>query len=130
MGVSRVINRRTAVLGLLLVILATAGFGFAASNTVDQSSAGDGSTAISGYDIENIDYTLAGDPTLLSSVSFDLNGGVGDPDVGEVKVQLNSLVPGQWFDCTGGGVGTVYTCAINGSVTVAAADIFRVVAVQ
>ncbi len=130
MGVSRVINRRTAVLGLLLVILATAGFGFAASNTVESSSAGDGATTISGYAIADIDYTLAGDPSTIQSVSFTLNGGVGDPDVGDVKVKLDSTVANQWFDCTGGGVGTTYTCTVGGAVTVAAADLFRVVAVQ
>jgi hypothetical protein len=128
MGVSRLINRRTAVLGLLLVILATAGFGFAASNNVQPSRAGDGYAAISGYNVTQIDYTLGANPADIASVSFQLAGGATAP--GDVKVKLvNSS--STWFDCTQGGttLPATYTCTVTG-VTVLAADEFRVIAAQ
>ncbi len=129
MGVSRVINRRTAVLGLLLVILATAGFGFAASNSVPESRAGDGEGVISGFTITNISYSVnTTDPSMLSEVSFTVNGGTVVP--GDVWV---TLVDGSttWDDCTASSGATMpanFTCAVN--VAVLAADELRVVAAQ
>lgn len=131
MGVSRVINRRTAVLGLLLVILATAGFGFAAGNTVAPSSAGDGEEVISGYTVGNINYDLdAIDPANLAGVNFELSGGVGLPPTGNVKVKLVQS-GGTWFDCSTSDVTLPadYSCTVTG-VTVLAANEFRVVAAQ
>jgi hypothetical protein len=130
MGISRVINRRTAVLGLLLVILATAGFGFAAVNTVAPSSAGDGAEDISGYAITNIDYVLdTNDPTLIDEVNFFLAGGTGAPN--DVEVKLIST-GSDWFTCTATPAGhpTTYNCDVDVVTTVTAADEFRVVAAQ
>ncbi len=129
MGVSRVINRRTALLGLLLVILATAGFGFAAGNTVDPSRAGDGEGAITGFDITDITYDVnTTNPSMLSTVSFTVNNGSVVPS--DVWV---TLVDGSttWDDCTaasGASMPADFTCAVN--VAVVDADLLRVVAVQ
>lgn len=132
MGVSRVINRRTAVLGLLLVILATAGFGFAAGNTVADSSAGDGQKVISGYTVDTITYNLDDtDPGYIEDVSFKLSGGAGIPAAGNVQVKLVQS-GGTWYDCTtsASGLPATYTCDTESAVTVAAANEFRVVAAQ
>ncbi len=128
MAVSRVFNRRTAVLGLLLVILATAGFGFAASNTVQTSRAGDGQATISGYNVTQIDYTLETDPSNIDSVSFQLAGGATAP--GDVKVKLVQTGT-TWFNCSQGGttLPATYTCDVS-NTTVLSADEFRVVAAQ
>jgi hypothetical protein len=131
MGVSRVINRRTAVLGLLLVILATAGFGFAASNTVPSTAAGDGAGVISGYNVTDIDYTLGGtNQSDIDQVDFNLaplaTGGPVAPEVVQIELVANS---GTWFNCipaSGGGVGD-YVCDVSG-VTVVAANQLRVIA--
>lgn len=131
MSVSRIINRRTAVLGLLLVILATAGFGFAASNDVPASSAGDGMDTISGYTVTGITYDLDDtDPGMIAGVGFNLSGGVGLPPTGNVKVKLVQT-GGSWFTCstTDTALDADYTCAVTG-VTVLAANEFRVVAAQ
>ena len=128
MGVSRVINRRTAVLGLLLVILATAGFGFAASNNVQNSRAGDGYAEISGFNINSIDYDLVDtDPTTIDSVSFVVNGGTVVPDDVHVKL-VNSATA--YDPCTTSSLTmpATFTCDVN--VTVLAADEFRVIAAQ
>lgn len=130
MGVSPLINRRTAILGLLLVILATTGFGFAASNTVPASSAGDGDETISGYTVSNVTYQLAADPANLAGVSFSLSGGARFPAAGNVKAKLVQS-SNTWFNCTtvGASLPATYTCAVTG-VTVLAADELRVVAAQ
>ena len=63
--------RRLLILGALGIV-AAATLGFAASNTVDPSNAGDGSGAVSGYTVTNIHYTLGANPATTSQVSFDV----------------------------------------------------------
>jgi len=55
----RLFNFRTTTVILLALILSAVAFGFAAANTVDDSGAGDGSGAISGYDVA-VSYTTDG----------------------------------------------------------------------
>jgi len=52
----RVPFRQLLVVGGGAVVLATAGFAYMASNTVPASYAGEGSAAVSGYTVSNIDY--------------------------------------------------------------------------
>lgn len=114
-------GRRLTVLALF-AILAMSAFGFAASNTVPDSNAGDGDGDISGYIITNITYELS-DTTIgaVDNVSFDLDVAASD-----VKVAFNT--PATVFDCTVSG-GTSVSCDLTG---VAAVDInnLRVVAAQ
>jgi len=123
MGISRVINRRSAVLGLLLVILATAGFGFAATNNVQNSRAGDGEGEIAGYNVTNISYGLnATDPEQFASVSFDVAGGQVVPTTVQARIG-----GGTWSaPCTESA--SRFTCSITGDVESAAT--LQVVAVQ
>jgi hypothetical protein len=133
MGVSRVINRRTAVLGLLLVILATAGFGFAAGNTVAPSGAGDGTGVVSGFNITAVDYVLdAANPGLIAEVKFNL--AAVDPTLTAVpeQVQIQLIAStGAWYGCAADGGDTTvpadFTCTV-GNVTVVAANQLRVIA--
>lgn len=133
MGISRVINRRTAVLGLLLVILATAGFGFAATNTVPSSAAGDGAEVISGYVVSDIDYVLntTADPAVITDVDFVLtNDGSGHTAVPEVvEAQVDSS-GGAWYTCTTADIAPGpfdYTCT-GGNTVIIDADQLRVIA--
>jgi hypothetical protein len=135
MGVSRVINRRTAVIGLLLVILATAGFGFAATNTVPESAAGDGAGDISGYVVANIDYTFdtTNYPGVITMVSFDLTPtdatNTNAPE--NVDAQLDSS-GGAWYDCAlqsaANAVPFVYDCTSTSNTGIQDADRLRVIA--
>jgi hypothetical protein len=116
-------------LGMLAIatIFAGAVYGFAASNTVDDSDAGEGSGTISGYTVTNVAYTLDGtDPSTLDTVSFDITGTISaaDPDI--VKVKLESA-GSTWYDCTIG-VSPNWSCSIAGAVAVSAADELDVVA--
>jgi hypothetical protein len=84
-------------------VLAVAGgsFAFAASNNVASSNVGVGNSVISGYTVENIQYTYAtNDPTNVARIDFTL-----DKPATAVKIQLDSTaVSGDinwgWMDCT------------------------------
>jgi hypothetical protein len=131
-------NRRTIVsLAVLLLIMAVA-YGFAASNVVADSSAGDGIGNISGYKISGVTYTLAtADPRNLSSVSFTIaDDGVTTNGVATVPTTLKigfpasaSAAPATWFNCTPPSTypGTA-TCSVTGTVKVYDINFLEVVA--
>lgn len=55
-------------------IVAVSALGFAATNTVPASNAGDGSGSVSGYTVSNIHYNLnATNPANADSVTFDIS---------------------------------------------------------
>ena len=66
-------TRRLAAVAIIAVV-ALAGFGFAASNTVPGSKAGDGAGAITGYVVSTVHYNLnAANPRNIDSVTFALD---------------------------------------------------------
>ena len=125
---SRIPLRWLAMFALSL-ILASAAYGFAASNTVPTSNAGDGAGAISGYTISAVHYTLnATNPANIDSVSFTIAPAV--PAGGTVTVKL--VAAGTTFKgCTVTG-GTSVSCPSSGTlgVSAAAADELQVIAAQ
>ncbi len=65
--------RRLLIIGALGLVSA-ATLGFAASNTVSGSYAGDGSGTVSGYNITNLHYNLdSTNPNLTTSITFNIN---------------------------------------------------------
>jgi hypothetical protein len=74
---SKLLQYRFRILALviMMLILATASYGFAAANTIaDAGLAGEGSNTVSGYNVTLVNYVLdAGDPTQLDSVLFTLD---------------------------------------------------------
>jgi archaellin len=106
---------------LMVLVLATTAFAFAASNTMPASTyAGEGATVTSGYTVSNVAYNLnATTPSNIDSVSFDLNAAAGT-----VKVSLS----GTFYNCTNG-VGFSWSCTSTGE-TVAGATELRVVATE
>jgi hypothetical protein len=105
---------------LVVVIIAISGFtfAFAAANTVADTKAGEGSGAVTGYNVGTIVYNLnAANPANIDSVTFTL-----DAAANLVKIRLVS--GGAWFTCP---AGTTITCPTAG-VTVAAANTLQVVA--
>jgi len=119
-------RRRRSVLALLLAITAAiAAYGFTATNTVEDSRAGDGTGQILAYDVSSISYTLlASDPTKISGVDFTLDEAATD-----AKAQVGPGVA--WADCTITG-GTSASCTFAGGdePDVLPADELRVVAVS
>ncbi|HET7143237.1 MAG TPA: hypothetical protein VFI68_04375 [Anaerolineales bacterium] len=107
---------------LVVLVLATSAYAFAATNTVPASRAGEGSGAISGYTVSNIVYTFdTSNPSDLTNVAFSL-----DAAAATVKVSLTAA--GTLQACTNPS-GNNWTCALTG-VTVTGASSLRVVASQ
>lgn len=105
---------------IVSLVFATAAFAFAASNTVPDTTAGDGSGTISGYTVSNVTYALnASNPGDVDSVAFTIA-----PTTGVVRVQLNGST---WYNCTNT-AGSV-SCTTTGLTALAAANL-RVVAAQ
>lgn len=101
MFIAALLRIRTIAAIAAALVLATVAYGFAASNDVAISNAGDGEKAISGYHVTNVTYDLnATDPINLDGLSFDIapdNSGA-QPDT--VKVQLTA--GGAWYEATAG----------------------------
>ena len=119
------INLRVLAIIAVIAIMATAAYGFAASNTFTDGAgyAGDGSGTVSGFTITNVQWTLAADPSILASVSFQT-----DNNAGTVKASLND--GGSWSSCTQTTNAKHWSCAFSGSPSVASTADLRVVAVQ
>ena len=122
-------NLRVLPVVALGAIVAVAGSGFAAANTVPTSKAGDGNAAISGYTVStgSVHYSLdSTDPGKIDSVTFTLNSA---PQTGStVKIKLVSSGT-DWYTCTTSGTPAVNaTCATTSpQATVASANELRVI---
>jgi hypothetical protein len=106
-------NRRRALIFVILVfILGTAAYGFAATINMGgiDVNAGEGSTVISGYTVTSLDFTVNPlNPTVFSDLDFNLNGGA---DTVYVGLDLGAGIT--WITCTptpDGGGGTDVDCA-------------------
>jgi hypothetical protein len=116
-------RRRVLVLALLAFVVATAAYAFTAGNTVPASKAGDGSGAITGYNVTNVAYNLdAANPQLIDSVEFDL-----DAAAGEVKAKVQAAGT-NWANCTN--AVNHWTCDFAVNPTVLSADQLTVVSVS
>jgi hypothetical protein len=116
------LHRRAAFAGLLAIVV-VASYGFAASNTVPGTRAGDGSAAVSGFTTTNVHYNLDPiNPQQLASVTFTISPAV--PAGGTVRVSTNGGAT--WTaPC---GTGSTITCTTT--ATVASVTGLRVVAAQ
>lgn len=107
----------------ILAALAVAAFGFAASNTVNDSKAGDGSGTVSGYTVSNIDYNLdPSNPANIDSVEFDLDAAAED-------VYVSHDGGTTWTACNPG-AGNHFTCDFNPNIQVLPLTQLRVVAAE
>lgn len=120
-------SSRVLLVTLLLFVLAGATYAFAATNSVDDTYAGDGSGTITGFNVTNIEYEVSGEN--ISSVTFDVTA-QGDPTVTAGVVQVSFDDGTNWeTDCTINS-GVNWTCDIDPTVTVLEAVSLRVIAVQ
>lgn len=117
-------NFKVLSIVLVVIVIASSAYAFAAANTVPDTKAGDGLGTVSGYTVTGIVYTLnATDPSTLDSVAFDLGAAAA---TGKVKAQLVATT-GTWYTCTQVGVTTVWTCSTTG-LTASSVNQLRVVA--
>ena len=120
---NNILRPRTAGMIALALILAAAVYGFAASNTVPATYAGDGSGTISGYEICNLVYSIYGDgdPTDIDQISFDLRADDGTcanaVNASTVLLSFNGGAPlPTWVDCSPGAPASAISCAVSQSV--------------
>ncbi len=90
---------KTLALILILVVLAAIVYGYAASNSVPESGAGEGSGTISGYLISSIHYSLLNsDPTKVNMLSMQIapDGNAGVPS--QVRISVDDGTT--WITCS------------------------------
>jgi hypothetical protein len=123
--ITSILRVRFIAAAALALVMATAAYGFAASNTVPATNAGEGSGTVSGYTASNVVYVLeTADPTKLDTVTFTLTGAT---TAGTVKVQLVS--GGTWYTAANGGSGDDWTVDPSaGSLNVNAVNTLHIVA--
>jgi hypothetical protein len=129
MVLSRFLRPRNVTITLFALLFTGLMYGFAATNSVPGSAAGDGSGTISGYTASAITYTLnAGDPTKIDAIKFTLTNTSGGSAPVTVRAQLSAA--GAWYTCSLSG--TTWSCDTTGGggATVAGATLLRVVAAQ
>lgn len=104
----RTLGSVTMLLGILIV-LATAAYGYTVGISTPTSSAGYGSTTIAGYDVAEVHYTVANVNTLLvTSIEFKLDK---PANVAKARFQLNDSSLTAWsFPCALSG--GVWTCTV------------------
>ena len=118
------VGRWTRRLGVLAVAGAVAlgGYAYTASNTVPATSAGLGATAISGYAVSSVAYSLnASTPSNIDAVTFTLNPTAASV----VKAQL--VTGGSYYSCINT-AGSVSCATTSPQATVAAANQLTVLA--
>ncbi|HVN16603.1 MAG TPA: hypothetical protein VMT73_12735 [Anaerolineales bacterium] len=112
---------KVLLVALAVIAIAVSAYAFAASNTVPNTQAGDGSGTVSGYTVSAIAYNLnSTDPSTLDSVNFTLSAAATT-----VKIKLVNAGT-TWYDCTVV-TGNDWTCNTSG-VAVSTIDQLRVVA--
>jgi hypothetical protein len=100
MTISNLLKPKFFAIAIIIFVLATVAFGYAAANVVPESGAGEGVGTVSGYTIANIDYTLlTGDPTKVASVTFDVTPTSGAQAPEDVLISVDSGTT--WITCTG-----------------------------
>ncbi len=93
------------------LVMAAASYGYATSNSISASRAGDGTGAISTYGVSGVQFGLdVNDPSLITRATFSLAGSVGAQTA---AVRFNTS--GTWYGCSISG-GTNVICTINPAI--------------
>lgn len=120
-------GRLVAIIVIALVLSVTT-YAFAAANTVDKSSAGEGSAAISGFTITNVAYTLDTDPTNIAKVGFTATSAGSPVGTPKFMVKLSGIT---WVSCDAVTGSSPYTVTCTGALgTVNAATLLDIIAYQ
>ena len=119
----RVRSSKMFIVAIIIMILATSAYAFAASNTVPTSNAGEGSAAIGGYAVTGVTYTYStANPSMITAVDFDIAPATTKAGVslvsGAALTNCGTITP-----IAGG---SHVSCTVN--VSVLSANMLRVVA--
>ena len=126
MGISGLLSLKTLPVLAFAGLVAVAGSGYAAANTVPTSKVGDGAGAISGYAISQIRYGLnSSNPINIDTVSFVLDSAPAAGSTVKVKLVASGST---WYSCTLGTPATNVSCTTTSpQATAATANELRVV---
>ena len=118
-----VLRPRSFGMLIIALILAASIYGFANSNTVPASYAGDGQNTISGYTVSALSYDIYGDsdPTDIDGISFTLSAAAG-----QVYVSFDGGT--SWEDCSPGTPSSSISCTLGTPVSVLSATQLRIIA--
>jgi hypothetical protein len=104
------------MIAMLVIVLASGFYAFAAANTVEASAAGYTGTEVSGYDVTAIVYNLnATDPSLVDTINFTVTPTTGLTVAAITKIQTET--GGTWTDCVvtpGTAPSATVVCTITG----------------
>ena len=122
MRAARIRKRRAGLLGTVLFFgaMAMAGSAFTAANTLENTAAGSGSAAVTGYAVSGVDYVLnTANPKYITTVDFTLTGAsvnTPQPDTGKILAKLKSadVTKATYTDCTIDGSWTAATATVPG----------------
>src|ERR1051326_838058 len=79
-------NFKVVLIALAILVIAGSAYAFAASNSIEASRVGSGTSTVSGYAVTGITYNfVSGDPTKVDGIEFDL-----DAAANTVKIQLDA----------------------------------------
>ncbi len=117
--------RRLAAIAVFSIVAVSA-LGFAATNTVPATNAGDGTNTVSGYTISNVHYNLnPTNPATANSVTFDISPAL--PAGGTAHVSFDGGTT--WSNACS--TGSTITCTFSTPQSIGAAfTSLRVVAAQ
>jgi hypothetical protein len=119
-------RRKRLIFALVCAGLVAAGsYVYTASSTVDPTTAGSGSGAVSGYTASNISYVpRSSNATLVDSVTFDIS----PTNPATIKVRLAPA--GSWYSCTNSGGSVTCDTTTPSQATVAGSTQFTLIAAQ
>ena len=110
---------RIQLLALMAAIAIYTSYAYASSEAA--SPGAEGVSAISGWNVSNIQYRLADGPSKTSSVEFDLDG---PADIVKISVQSSGA---SFYECLNAN-GTHWYCNIGPEVGISEFDELRVIA--
>lgn len=121
-------NLKVLLIAVFVIAIAGSAYGFAAANTVPDSTAGSGGSTVSGYTVSNVVYDLNDtDPSLVDAITFTVAPASGTQKA--VAVFVQTADGGGWTSCsvTGAGPSVDATCTF-GALTLASVTELNVVA--
>ncbi len=111
------------VLGVIVALALFSSYAYANAVTFSASipNMGDGSTAVAGYDVTSVSFTLNADPSIVDALTLVVDT---DPTgAGTMQIEL-VISSGTWYTCTN--VTTTLTCNNGTTIGLAVASVDQI----
>jgi hypothetical protein len=91
-------NFKVLLIALVVIVVASSAYAFAAANTVTESAAGYAASTVPGYAVTAVAYDLnTTNPTLVDKITFLISPISGTVVAAIAKIQTSDA--GAWTDC-------------------------------